>query len=89
MKKTDNDIFHVFVMKEGSPVTQELHIERSRLNNDSFIFRVDIEEFSTQTKLAVSEMCICSTCKLSHEKESCSKCSVHMKMVKNTALIVD
>ena len=59
-------------MKEGFPVTQEFHIERSKLNNDSFIFRVDVEEFSTQTKLAVSEMYKCSTCKLSGKKESCS-----------------
>ena len=76
-------------MKEGYPVTQEFHIERSKLNNDSFIFKVDVEEFSTQTKLAVSKMCKCSRCKLSGEKEPCFKCYVAMKMVKNTALIVD
>ena len=88
-KNKKHDIFCVYVMKEGYPVTQEFHIERSKLNNDSFIFRVDVEEFSTQTKLAVREMCNCSRCKLFDEKESCSKCYVAMKMVKNTALIVD
>ena len=49
----DKEVFRVFMMKEGSPVTQEFSIERKMIN-DSFMFRVHVEEFSSQNQTGSS-----------------------------------
>ena len=90
-KIPNKEVFRVFMMKEGSPVTQEFSIERNKMINDSFIFRVQVEEFSSQAKQALahdkSKCRNCILCKIL--KNSCFNCELGMKMEKNTALIVD
>ena len=86
----DKEVFHVFVMKEGSPVTQEFSIERKKMIKDSFVFRVHVEEFSTQIKQALHDKSKCRNCILCNiSKNNCLDCKLGMKMEKNTALIVD
>ena len=75
------------MMKEGSPVTQEFSIERKKMINDSFMFRVHIEEFSSLSKLALHDKSKCRNCKLCNiTKDICLDCKLGMKMEKNTAL---
>ena len=71
-KIPNKEVYHVFVMKEGSPVTQEFSIERNKMINDSFIFRVQVEEFSSQAKQA-----------LAHDKSKCRNC-ILCKILKNS-----
>ena len=86
----DKEVFRVFVMKEGSPVTQEFSIERKKMINNSFMFRVHVKEFSSQTILALHDKSKCRNCKLCNiTKDNCLDCKFGMKMEKNTALIVD
>ena len=90
ISKEDKEVYRVFVMKEGSPFTQEFSIERKKMINDSFMFRLHVEEFSSLSKLALHDKSKCSNCKLCNiTKDICLDCKLGMKMEKNTALIVD
>ena len=89
ISKEDKEVFCVFMMKEGSPVTQAFSIEKKKINN-SFMFILHVEEFSSLSKLALHDKSKCSNCKLCNiTKDICLDCKLGMKMEKNTALIVD
>ena len=55
ISKEDKEVYHVFMMREGSPVTQEFSTERKKMINDSFMFRLHVEEFFSLSKLALHD----------------------------------
>ena len=86
--ENSKDIYHVFMMKKGSGVTQEFGFEVAKMSKDPIILRVHLEEFNTEIRIIMLDKVRCPSCKL-EKIMACTtptgNCYVHIYTAPNTA----